>query len=42
MNVKLDGVEVSMEKLMEQQQRKDIRIVEVAPGEFKTLQKLQE
>ncbi len=40
--VKLDGVEVSMTQLQEQQKRKDIRIVEVAPGEYKTLQRLDE
>ncbi len=40
--VKLDGAEVPEEKLREQMQRKDVRIIEVSPGEFKTLQKLQE
>lgn len=40
--IKLDGSEVPEDKLNEQKQRKDVRVIEVGPGEFKTLQKLQE
>ena len=40
--IKLDGLEVTPALLQEQMKRKDIRIVEVAPGEFKSLQKLNE
>ena len=40
--IKLDGSEVPEDQLQEQQKRKDIRIVEVAPGEYKTLQRLDE
>lgn len=38
----LDGQEVTKEKLQEEMSRKDIRIVEVSPGVYKTLIKLQE
>ena len=41
-NIKLDGLEVTEDKLQEEKQRKDIRVIETTPGEFKTLQKLQE
>ncbi len=40
--VKLDGVEVPITQLQEAQKRKDVRIIEVGPGEYKTLQKLEE
>lgn len=39
--VKLDGKEVTQEKLTEQKTRNDVRVKEVAPQEFKSLKKMK-
>ena len=40
-NIQLDEVPITLEQLMEARNNKTVRIIEIAPNRFKTLQKLE-